>query len=325
MIWQRVRIALLAGAILAATGSIRAEDEKAPPPKEGEKKDEKKEAHEAHHPGPGPAPGPATCTVWVNEWVPEQYQATRTVYRTEQRTETYTAYRTVSVPEQRTRTVTHYRMVPETVMECRTVCVNVPVCEERTVMKTKTCWKRVTEIERKCEDKGHYECREVPCGPSLRDRLSKHFGHKKDCCADECCEPVRTKTVRVWVPCPTWVEKPVCKLKRVTECYPEVIKVNTCRKEFRTEQVAVTRCRCVPECRTETYTVCVSRCVPYQATRCVSVCVPHQETYTACRMVCRKVAREVTVAPACEPDCCAPACCTPCCDSGCSRRRFCHK
>jgi len=36
---------------------------------------------------------PAYRTITVNEWVPEQYQATRTVYKTETHQEAYTAYR----------------------------------------------------------------------------------------------------------------------------------------------------------------------------------------------------------------------------------------
>jgi hypothetical protein len=254
--------------------------------------------------------------------VPETYPATRTVYRTETRQEAYTAYRTECVPQVQTRTVTHYRTVTETVMTTRTVCVNVPTVEERTVMKTHTVCRPVTHVERKCEDHGHYECREVPCGPSFSDRMKKCLHHKSDCCADECCEPVRTKTVKVWVPCPVWVEKPCTRIERTTECHPEVVHVTVCRKEFRTEQVPVTRCRTIPECRTETYTVNVTRCVPYQAVRTVQVCVPHQETYMATRMVCRKVAKEVPVAPSCCESCCE-SCGTPCCESG--KRHLFHK
>ncbi|HKI37666.1 MAG TPA: hypothetical protein VKA46_37790, partial [Gemmataceae bacterium] len=211
-------------------------------------------------------------------------------------------------PEVRTRTVTCYKTVCETVNETRTHCVNVPVCEERTIMKTCTVCKPVTCVERKCEDHGHYECHEEPCGPSLCDRLKKHMHH--DCC-DDCCEPVKTKTVKCWVPCPVWVEHTVCKMQKVTECHPEVVHVTVCKKEYHTEVVPVTRTRCIPECHTETYTVNVSHCVPYKATRTVEVCVPHCETYTACRTVCKKVCKEVPVVD----------CCEPCCDNGCGHKK----
>jgi hypothetical protein len=332
MLWQRIRIALLTGALVAATGltAWAAEDDKDAdknPEKIGAPKTEKDKAPPPPEHGPPPAsPCGAPCgtrTVWVNEWVPEQYPCTRTVYSQECRTESYTAYRTECVPETRTRTVTTYRKVCETVNETRTTCVNVPCVEERTVMKSYTVCKPVTTVTRKCEDHGHYECREVPCGPSMMDGLKKCFHHKKaDCCdpcATECCEPVKTKTVKVWVPCPVWVETPCTKMVKVTECRPEVVHVTVCKKEFRTEVVPVTRTRCIPECHTESYTVNVSRCVPYPATRTVTVCVPHTETYTATRMVCRKVAKEVPVV-----ECCASPC-DSCCEDGGHKHHFFHK
>jgi hypothetical protein len=202
--------------------------------------------------------------------------------------------------------------VCETVNETRTVCVNVPVCEERTVMKSYTVCKPVTHVTRKCEDHGHYECKEVPCGPSFSDHFKKAFGHKKDCCdpcATECCEPVKTKTVKVWVACPVWVEKTCTKMEKSTECRAEKVMVTVCKKEYKTEVVPVTRTRCVAECHEEKYTCNVSRCVPYKATRQVTVCVPHTENYTVCRTVCKKVAKEVPVVESC--------CASPCdeCDS----------
>jgi hypothetical protein len=100
-------------------------------------------------------------------------------------------------------------------------------------------------------------------------------------------------------------------MKRVCEHRPVVVKVNTCRHEWREEKACVTVCRCVPEARTETYTVMCKRMVPYAATRTVCVCVPHTETVTATRMVCRTVEKQVPVAP-CAEECCA----TPCCSSG---------
>ncbi len=141
---------------------------------------------------------------------------------------------------------------------------------------------------------------------------------KSDCCdpcntCAETCTPVRTKTVKTWVPCKVWVETPCTKMEKVTECHPEVVTVHTCRKEMKTEMVPVCKTRCIPETHCETYTCNVSRCVPYTATRCVTVCVPVCETYTACRMVCRKVAKEVPVTTCCNTcDSCGEACDTCC-------------
>ena len=315
MFWQRIRIALLTGALVAMTGltAFASEEDKGKDAAKGEKVAAPKEKA----PAPPATPcAPRTCTVWVNEFVQEQVPCTRTVYKKECRTEEYTAYKTECVPETRTRNVTTYKRVCETVNETRTTCVTVPVVEQRTVTKTRTVCVPVTHTTRKCEDHGHYECREVPCGPSLCDRMKKHFHHKKDCCdpcATECCEPVRTKTVKTWVPCPVWVEKTCTKMERRRECYTEVCNVTVCKKEYRTVVVPVTRTRCVPECHAETYTVNVSRCVPYKATRTVEVCVPHTETYMTCRTVCRKVAKQVPVVESCCDSCnscdsCAPAC-----------------
>ena len=60
------------------------------------------------------------------------------------------------------------------------------------------CWtcKPCVHMVCKCEDHGHWECREVCCKPSLCERLRRCCHH--DCC-DDCCPPP-TKTVRVWVP-----------------------------------------------------------------------------------------------------------------------------
>lgn len=299
MIWQRVRIALLAGVLAAvAASSARAGDCSAPA-------------------GCGSA-APAFRTVYVNEMVPEQYQTTRTVYRREQRQETYTAYRTEMVPETRTRQVTCYKQVPETRIENRTYCVCVPVCEEKTVMQP--CWTTqcVTKMVKKCVDKGHWECRCVEVKPGLCDRIKEACKkHKQGCCY---CPPCpKTEMKKCWVPCKVWIECPVTCQERVCTYKPVTCRVTTYKKEMRTEQVKVTCCKCVAECRTETYTCCVAKCVPCQATRCVSVCVPVQETVTCCRMVCKQVAKQV---PVCETTCCSP-CCEPCCKPCCGKHK--HK
>jgi len=311
MLWQRIRIALLTGALVAMTGLSAFGDE-----------ENKEKKAEPIGPPAGAAPAAKTCIVWVNEMVQEQYPCTRTVYDKVCKTEEYTAYKTVCVPEVRTHLVTTYKKVCETVNETRTVCEKINVCEERTVMKSYTVCKPVTHVTRKCEDHGHYECKEVPCGPSLGERLHKCFGHKKDCCdpcATECCEPVKTKTVKCWVPCPVWVEKTCTKMEKFTECRPEVVKVNVCKTVSKQIVVPVTRVKCIPETHEEKCTVNVTRCEPYKATRQVVQCVPRTETYTATRCVCKKVAKEVPVVETC--------CSSPCdsCDScdGCGHKK--HK
>ena len=281
MVWQRVRMVLLAGALAAAAAvPARADDDC--------------------------APAPSTRKVTCTEWVPQPYQCTRTVYKMESHQETYTAYRCVSVPETRTYTCTVYKRVPEVQTVVRNICVSVPHVEQRTTMERHITCKPVTCMVRKCVDRGHYECREVPCHTH---RLRECF-HKlchRDCC--EPCEPCPppTKTVKVWVPCKVWEEVPVTRLQRVCEYVPRVCNVTVCRTETRQVTSQVTCWKCVPEQQTRTCTVMVSRTVPYQATRTVCRCVPHQETVTLTRMVARIVEKEV---PCCETTvCCEPPCC----------------
>jgi hypothetical protein len=279
MLWKRIRIALLAGALVATTAlSARAQDEKKDEKKDEIKREEIKAPKEEGQPITPHAAAPCAPPmqkVCVTEWVPETYQTKRTVYRTECREETYTAYRCETVMEKRVRTV----------------CVSVPHLETRTVMRTHWTCRPVTTVERKCVDRGHYECREVPCEPGLMDRLRKCF-KKNDCCAD-CCPPP-TKTVKVWVPCMVWEERPVTRMERVCEQRPETITVTVCRTET----------------RQETCDVPVTRQVPYLAKRTVNVCVPHEEVVTATRMVCRTVEKLVPV-ETCNACCEAVTCCKP--------------
>jgi hypothetical protein len=254
-------------------------------------------------PAADPCCAPQYRTVCVKEWVPETYQTTKTVYEKAERQEKYTAYRCETVPETRTRNVTVYHRVPEVKEVVRHVCVSVPVVEERTVMKTRWVCVPETRVVRKCVDKGHYECKEVPCGPSCMDRLKKlcHRG------CDDCCEPcpVKTKTVKVWVPCPVWQEHTVTTTKRVCEHYPVKVQVTVCKKEMREERSQVTVYRCVPDTKTETYTCMMTRTVPYEATRTVVHCVPREVPVTATRMVCRTVEKQVPVVETCcETTCC---------------------
>src|SRR5262249_34977583 len=108
MIWQHVRVALLAGGIVAALALTARADDGAPPA-----------------PAAPATPAPQYRTVCVNEWVPENYTCTRTVYTKECKQENYTAYRCECVPETRTRTCTTYKMVPEVQTVTRKVCVCV--------------------------------------------------------------------------------------------------------------------------------------------------------------------------------------------------------
>jgi hypothetical protein len=255
---QQIRVALLAGSLVAATAlTARAQD-----------------------PKPAPAATAAPCapqfrTVCVKEWVPEKYETTRITYERVCREEKYTAYRCECVPETRTRQV----------------CVSVPCVEERTVMKSQWKCVPVTQVVRKCVDKGHYECKEVPCGPSFLERLRESFRCKDGCndCCENRCEPCpRTKTVKVWVPCPTWEEKTVCCTKRVCEKIPVKCQVKVCKTQV----------------KTETYTCMAQKRIPYEATRNVVHCVPHEQKITCTRMVCRTVQKQVPVETCCETSCC---------------------
>jgi hypothetical protein len=166
-------------------------------------------------------------------------------------------------------------------------------------------------------DQGHWECCEVPCEPGFFSKLTSRrhgCGDSCDPCAPACCEVVKTKTVKKWVPNKVWIETPVTKMVRTCEYVPYTTTV-TVNKMVPVQEVhKVTVNRCVTEQQAQTYTVMVSRQVPYQATRCVAKCVPVQEKVTQCRMVPRQVQKQV---PVCEAAC--DACDT--CESG-HRGRF---
>lgn len=246
-------------------------------------------------------------------------------YKVEYRQEAYTAYKWECTPETRTRTCTTWKRVPEvrTVTEC--VCVNVPCVQERTVMQTSVCCKPVTRIVRKCVDRGHWECRQVPCDSGWgRGNCCHHRRHhrrhgcgcEESCCESSCCAPP-TRTVRCWVPCKEWVECPVTCMQRVCECHPVTCKVTVCKREIRQVQHQVTCWKCVPECRTENYTCMVPHCVPYQATRCVPVCVP-------CPAPAPAPCCPTTTC--CKPSCChEQSCCNSCGHERCHRHHRCHR
>jgi hypothetical protein len=288
MIWQHVRVAVLAGGIVVASGmSVRGED--APP---------------AAGAAPAAAPCPQYRTICVNEWVPENYTKCVTVYKKVCVEEKYTAYRCETVPETKTRTVQVCEYVPTEQEVVRHVCVSVPHVEQRTTYEKHWVCKPECRTERKCVDKGHYECREVPCGPSFSERAHKLL-HRGGCCEDECCAPCpRTKTVKCWVPCPTWEEKTVTCMKRVCECRPVTCNVTVCRTETKEVREKVTVQKPVYKSKTETYTCNVTKRIPYEATRSVEKCVPEQKTVTCCRMVCRQVQKQVPVVTCCEEAAC---------------------
>jgi len=293
MIWQRVRLALLASmvamaaALPVAPGKALAGDCKTSDGKPCEVISS------------APAAAPAMKTIRVTECVPEHYTTTRTVYKTHKVEEKYTAYRCEKVPETRTRTVTVYDKVPVEETRTRTICVNVPCVEERTCMEKHWVCKQVTTYKKKCVDKGHYECKTVECKPGLVERLCS----KKKCDpCDPCCEQAcpKTKTVKVWVPCKVWIDEPCTKTVRVCEHRPVKKQVTVCKKETRCETYKVTVCKCVPRQKVETYTCCVEKKIPYEATRIVCKSVPVQEQVTCCRMVKKCVEKQV---PVCDPCC----------------------
>jgi hypothetical protein len=262
-------------------------------------------AARADHHGPS-ATHPCTRTIQVTECVPEYYKTKRTCYRVECRQEKFQAFRCERVAEWQEREVVVTKRVPEHVWETRKVCVRVPVCEERTVMKP--CYRYVQEtcMVKKLVRRGHWECRTECAKPGLFDRLFR----KNDCCdpchdqcADQC---ARTRTRKVWVKCPVYQECPVTKCRKVCEMVATKVRVNVCRTEFREEKVQVCRFRCVEERVKQRVCVHVTRQVPYEACRTVRVCVPYEVEVTACRMVPRVVTREVPVSAG--HDCCAPKC-----------------
>jgi hypothetical protein len=284
MIWQRARFALLAGVVACSTGlSARAD---------------------CCNTDSAPACGPAYRTVTVTEYKPTTVEELRTVYKTVCETEKYTAYRTECVQEVRHRTVCCTKMVPTVENRTCTVWHSVPTVEERVITKRVPVCRQVTTYTTKTRDCGHYECREVPCGPSLSERLHKHF-RKNDCC-DCACEPecVRTKTVRVWCPNIVCEQVPCTRIEKTWECVTEKCNVTVCKQVPETKTVQVTVCKCVTENKEETYTVSVPKCVPYEATRTVSKCVPVQEKVTVCKLVPTTCEKQVPVENCCETSCC---------------------
>lgn len=283
MFWKRTRLALLASFFMATTANVvRAEEAK-------------------------PVTAPATRTVSYKVLVPEYYETTRIVNKQQCVEEKYTAYKCENVKEERTRTCNVNRIVNEMKEETRTVCEWVKTCEERTIMKKVTTCKPVTCTVKKCVDKGHWECKEVPCGPSITDRLKGLLGKfkKNDCCETKCedaCAP-KTKTVKCWVSNKVWEECKVTKMEKVTECVPTKVNVQVCKKVQKQVKVQVCVKKCVTEVKTEKYTVCVPKKVAYEATRKVMKCVPVEEKVKACKMVEKTVEKQVVDCDPCAAKC----------------------
>jgi hypothetical protein len=301
MVRQSVRIALLLGAVAAVAAA----------------------------PGRASAQGgccsPQTRTICCTECVPETYTCKRISYKTEQRVEKYTAYKCETYTECKERTVCCNRTVTEWKDVCKKVCVKVPCCEERTVMRPHYSYVTETKCVTKCVDRGHYECREqYSCFKALCNGLqglcSRGCGDSCGGCdsgcgntSNACCAPSNCVTRKVWVPCMVQEQCPVTCCRKVCTMCPEVCKVQTCRTEYKDVVCKVCVTRCIPETRVEKYNVCCHRMVPYEACRTVCCRVPCEETVTCTRWVAKQVTREVP----CETSnaCCdtGNACRTSCC------------
>ncbi len=252
-----------------------------------------------------PAPAANLKTITVTEYFEEKFATQRTCYRVECRRVEVDGFRFETVCEPRDRVVTVVRRLPVLTTEIRKVCCNVVCCEDRVVMKRCHEYKHVTKLVKKCVSKGHWECKTV-CHRGLFDGLLRR-------CCDPCDTCCRTRTKKVWVHCPVYVECPVTCCVKVCVEKPVVCKVRVCKKVVKDVPVQVCRYRCVEE-------KCVQRCyervcrkVPCKTVCYQRVCVPCQETVWCTRLVPRT--RAVAVA---ESGCCPP------CGHRCHGLRFRH-
>src|SRR5262249_25025279 len=156
----------------------------------------------------------------------------------------------------------------------------------RTVMQTFVSYKPVTKLVTKCEDRGHYECREVPCSEGFLARHKRRHQCRKASCCEPCCPPP-TKGVQVWVPCKVTGQVPVTCMERVCETRAVPCKVTVLHREMRTEAVKCTVWECVPTVEAVKCTVMEVQRVPYKASRVIQECVPQEEKVTCVRMVSR--------------------------------------
>src|SRR5262249_21868727 len=219
----------------------------------------------------------------------------RVTYKTEQRCEKYTAYKCETYTECCERTVTRNRRVTEWVDQCKTVCVRVPVCEERTVCRP--CYRYVTETKMvtRCVDKGHWECREEyshwkafcnglsglcqrhndccdPCGQQGcgQQGCGQQGCGQQGCGQQQCCQQQCQNNCvqrRVWVPCMVQEQCPVTCCRKVCEMKTEVCKVTTYRTEQRQVNCKVCVVRCIPETCVVKENVCKTRQGPHEYTR----------------------------------------------------------
>lgn len=305
MVCQPLRLALLIGAITAVAVSPVRANFRAP------------RCCDPCGPSAGTT-APAFRSVTCTEWVRETYTTKRTAYKVECRTETYDTFRCERVPVCKDRIVTCTKKVPVWKEECRKVCHNVTVWEDRMVNKTSYKYVQETCMKKQLVRLGHWECREVSglfggAGGGL------FGGHGHGCCNKGCgdacgssgcndaCRPTRTR--KVWVHCPEYRECPVtvCKKVCVTECVK--CKVAVCKKEWREEKVKVCTYQCVTENRVVKETCWETRKVACKATRTVRVCVPYEETVTCCKLVPKTVTRQVPCSNACN-DACSSNCCS---------------
>lgn len=299
MVCQPLRLALLIGAIAAATASP---------------------AWASHHGSasccnPCPTPccsAPAFRTVMCTECVPETYTVKRTCYRYECRTECVNGTRTECVPVCKTRVCNVTCRVPCVTTQCRKVCTTQTCWEDRVVMKT--CYRTVQEtvMKKQLVCRGHWETQQVPVHRFFRSR------HNNCCdpCAP-CC--VETRCKKVWVNCPEYRCCPVTVCRKVCVQVPTCCKVPVCKTVWRDVQVQCCTWKCVTKQVTQNYTCWETRCVPCKTYRTVRVCVPYETCVTCVRYVQRQVCRQVPCDNGCNTSCCY----TPCCNTGCSRPKHC--
>jgi hypothetical protein len=329
MVCQPLRLALLIGAITAvAVSPVRANHNQAPCCNSA--------------PTNCCSTAPAMRTITCTECVPETYTVKRTCYRTECRTEQYQTCRTECVPVCKERVCCVVKRVPCMTTQTRKVCKYVTSYQDKTVMKA--CWSTVQEtcMKRQLVCRGHYECREVPCGGGLfggsGGGLFGGHGHHNnnnccDPCATTCCTPTRMK--KVWVNCPEYRECPVTVCKKVCTMVPTTCKVAVCTPCWSEVTCQVCTYKCVTEQVVQKYTCYETRSVPCTATRTVRVCVPYETTVCCTRMVAKTVCRQVPVSNCCDTGCNNNACnsnagsnCCPttsCCTTSCCTTSCCSK
>jgi hypothetical protein len=239
-----------------------------------------------------------TQKILVTEYRPQQYEATRITCKLEYKDEKYTAYKTEVVAEPKTRVVTYYEQVMKTreVQVVRYECVAVP--EERTVVRNIVVCKPVKKtITRTVDVGGHYECREVPCGPPPSCGMRHGLFHRRHGGCGECapaCGPATT-TVSVYVPHCVTETVEVTVPQNVIEQVTEKVTVVTHKLIEKKETVTVPYCDLVKKEREENYTVYSTKVTPYEAVRKVAYTVEVPEKVICTRLVAVQVEKEVTV------------------------------